>query len=108
MPEPAWELFGYGTEHKDFRNMLGDYLAVATDDLSIFNTKEKKEKFVSSHGGLTEDEMIIPLIIVEKKQEGTKMDVLGLKGKKTKDDAEKFVLQYIKNSGLYMVLYTCQ
>jgi len=61
------KLFGYGTEHKDFRNMLGDYLAVATDDLSIFNTKEKKEKFVSSHGGLTEDEMIIPLIIVEKK-----------------------------------------
>jgi len=60
------KLFGDGTEHKDFRNMLGDYLAVAIDDLSIFNTKEKAEKFISAHAGLTKDEMIIPLIIVEK------------------------------------------
>ena len=66
MPEPAWELFGYGTEHKEFRNMLGDYLAVAIDDLSIFNTKEAAETFIGVHAGLTEEEMIIPLIVVEK------------------------------------------
>lgn len=60
------KLFGRGKEHKDFRGMLGDYLAVATDDLSIFNTKEGAEKFIGVHAGLTEDEMIIPLIIVEK------------------------------------------
>jgi len=34
------------------------------------------------------------------------MDVLGLKGKKTKDDAENLFYN-ILNSGLYMVLYTC-
>jgi arylsulfatase A-like enzyme len=58
-------LFGSGTEHKDFRLMLGDYLAVATGDLSIFNTKEEVEKFIGVHAGLTKDEMIIPLIIAE-------------------------------------------
>lgn len=60
------KLFGYGKEHKDFRKMLGDYLAVAVDDLSIFNTKEAAEKFIGVHGGLTADEMIIPLIVVVK------------------------------------------
>ncbi|NLJ95538.1 MAG: alkaline phosphatase family protein [Clostridiales bacterium] len=60
------KLFGYGAEHKDFREMLGDYLAVAIDDLSIFNTEEEVEKFIGVHAGLTKDEMIIPLIIVEK------------------------------------------
>ena len=61
------KLFGCGTEHKDFRDMLGDYLAVATDDLSIYNTEEEVEKYIGVHAGLTKDEMIIPLIIVEKK-----------------------------------------
>lgn len=61
------KLFGYGTEHKDFRNMLGDYLAVAIDDLSIFNTEEEAGQFIGIHAGLTKDEMIIPLIIVEKR-----------------------------------------
>jgi hypothetical protein len=46
--------------------MLGDYLAVATDDLAIYNTKEEADKFIAVHGGLTKEEMIIPLIIVEK------------------------------------------
>jgi len=60
------KLFGCGTEHIGFRDMLGDYLAVATGDLSIFNTKEEVEKFISVHAGLTKDEMIIPFIVVEK------------------------------------------
>lgn len=60
------KLFGVGTEHKDFSNMLGDYLAVATSDLSSFNTREDAERFISFHPGLTEDEMIIPLIIVKR------------------------------------------
>ncbi len=55
-------LFGTGTHHKNFRSMLGDYLAIATDNLSIFFTDER---WVSMHGSLTEDEMLIPLIVFE-------------------------------------------
>jgi hypothetical protein len=46
------KLYGCGKEHKDFRDMLGDYLAVAIDDLSIFNSKEKKKRYVNFHAGL--------------------------------------------------------
>ena len=61
------KLFGTGREHPYFDGMLGDYLAVAISDLSIFNTQEEKEKFVGVHAGLTKEEMEIPLIVVEKK-----------------------------------------
>ena len=60
------KLFGDGTEHSEFNDMLGDFLAVAIDDLSIFNTREEKESFIAMHAGLTEDEMIIPLIVIQK------------------------------------------
>jgi len=42
--------------------MLGDYLAIATDNLSIFYTDER---WVSMHGSVTEDEMLIPLIVFD-------------------------------------------
>lgn len=59
-------LFGTGQEHRYFRDMLGDYLAIAIDDLTIFNTREEAEHFISVHAGMTEDEMTIPLIVIEK------------------------------------------
>ena len=46
--------------------MLGDYLAIAIDDLSIYNTREEAEFFVGVHAGLTRDEMVIPLIVIER------------------------------------------
>lgn len=61
------KLFGEGQEHPDFRGMLGDYLAIAVDDLSIDNTREEAAYFIGGHGGLTKDEMRIPLIIIERK-----------------------------------------
>ncbi len=61
------KLFGPGTEHPQFDGMLGDYLAVATNNLSVFNTQEEKEKFMGVHAGLTKEEMEIPLIVVERK-----------------------------------------
>lgn len=61
------KLFGTGKEHPNFQEMLGDYLAVAIDDLAIHTTREKANTLVGAHAGLTEDEMIIPLIIVESK-----------------------------------------
>lgn len=61
------QLFGTGAQHRYFGKMLGDYLAVAIDDLSIYSTKEDADFFVGVHAGLTEDEMVIPLIVIEKK-----------------------------------------
>lgn len=55
-------LFGTGKHHAYFRAMLGDYLAIATDNLTIFYTGEN---FKTMHGGLTEDEMLIPFIVFE-------------------------------------------
>lgn len=59
-------LFGMGLENTYFRDMLGDYLAIAVDDLSIYNTREEAGHFIGVHAGLTEDEMAIPLIVIEK------------------------------------------
>ncbi|MDE7266891.1 MAG: alkaline phosphatase family protein [Lachnospiraceae bacterium] len=56
------KLMGTGKEHDIFRSMLGNYLAIAIDDLSIDFTDEK---WVSMHGSLTEDEMLIPLIVFD-------------------------------------------
>lgn len=58
-------LFGTGKEHDCLRGMLGDYLAVAIGDLTIFNTEEEAEHFIGVHAGLTEDEMAIPLVIID-------------------------------------------
>ena len=55
-------LFGTGTPHPCFRGMLGNFLAIATGNLSIFNDSEV---WVSMHGSVTEDEMLIPLIVFD-------------------------------------------
>ena len=56
----AKNLMGTGKHHSMFRAMLGDYIAIATSDLSIYSNGQK---FVSLHGSLTADEMEIPLIV---------------------------------------------
>lgn len=60
------KLFGTGKEHPVFSTMLGDYLAIAMDDVSIFATEEEAKQYIGVHAGLTEDEMMIPLIVIEK------------------------------------------
>ena len=59
------KLFGTGDEHPCFRAMLGDYLAVGIGSLTIFNTHKEAERFISVHAGLTEDEMRIPLVVID-------------------------------------------
>ncbi len=54
-------LFGTGKHHECFRQMLGNYIAIATDNLSIFFDEDYWE---SMHGSITEEEMKIPLIII--------------------------------------------
>ena len=59
------QFFGTGKEHKLFRKELGDYFALATSD-KVLRYSMPHHIFKSSHAGLTEDEMRIPLIIVSK------------------------------------------
>lgn len=59
------KLFGDGDEHPRFRNFLGDYLAIALNEHSLFKSPEEKAKFKGVHAGATEMEMIVPLIIVK-------------------------------------------
>ena len=60
-------LFGTGKEQECFRGMLGDYLAVAVSDLSIYNTEKEAEHFIGVHAGISPEEMTIPLILIERK-----------------------------------------
>ena len=58
------KLFGTGKEHELFRSMVGDYVAVATGDLSIIYYAEDVI-LKSMHAGMSEDEMKIPFIVFE-------------------------------------------
>lgn len=59
------KLFGTGKEHPMFRSMLGDYIAIAVGDLSIYYTDDEILKSV--HAGMTENEMKIPFIVFGEK-----------------------------------------
>lgn len=57
-------LFGNGEENEVFRDILGDYLAIAkTNKALIYGGTEVLK---SQHAGYTEDEIIVPLIIINK------------------------------------------
>lgn len=59
------ELFGTGEPHEKFEGMIGDFVAVATGDAAIFFSYEAMEAHIGFHGGMTEDEMRVPLIVFE-------------------------------------------
>lgn len=59
------KLFGEGKENKYFKDGIGDYIAIGISDKSI-RYSNISHKHVSCHSGLTEDEMLVPLIIVSK------------------------------------------
>lgn len=58
-------VFGGSEFHARFKGFIGDYLAMAIDDIAIFNSLSWYESFKGVHAGLTEREMKVPLIIVE-------------------------------------------
>lgn len=58
-------LFGPANEGSRLNEMLGDYLAVATDKFSLYPNPEKARRHIGTHAGLTAEEMRIPLIGVE-------------------------------------------
>ncbi len=60
------KLYGNGLENKYYRTGLGDYFAIGISDVSV-RQSSKSSLSVSSHSGLTEDEMLVPLVIVNTK-----------------------------------------
>ncbi len=58
-------LFGPGPVHPALDAMVGDYVAVAIGDLSLYDTREEASHFIGVHAGLTREEMQIPLIALE-------------------------------------------
>lgn len=58
------KLFGYGTNHPDLEEMLGDFLAIAKTDANfITDPKFLDLNFKGSHAGCHPDELFIPLIL---------------------------------------------
>ena len=56
------KLFGLGKNNLHFQEVIGDYLAIAIQD-KYFRYDENGKKYISMHAGLTEDEMLVPLIV---------------------------------------------
>lgn len=59
------QLLGTGKNHEHLDDLLGDYLAVAVSNLTIYNTRAEKDACIGVHAGLTKEEMEIPLIAIE-------------------------------------------
>ena len=58
-------LFGPGEYHSLFTDNLGDFLAIAEDSNKCFIT-DGDDVLVSQHAGYTDDEIYIPLIVIDK------------------------------------------
>ena len=58
------KLFGYGKENPNFEASIGDFLAVGVGN-TYFELHYYPDDMITHHAGLTADEMLIPLIIVE-------------------------------------------
>ena len=59
----ASKLFGDGKENEIYRDALGDYLAIAKTDKTLLYTGSEVLK--SQHAGYTEDEILVPLIMIK-------------------------------------------
>lgn len=58
-------LFGPGEGHPALESMIGDYVAAAVSDISIFNTHYEAQSMPGGHAGMTPEEFRIPLIAID-------------------------------------------
>lgn len=57
------KLFGDGVENEIFKDLLGNFLAIAKTNKAILYKGDEKLK--SQHAGYTDDEILIPLIVIK-------------------------------------------
>lgn len=64
-------ILGSGRQHAKIADFIGDYMIIAIGDKSVkyltLNAKPR-QPYAANHGGLTNEEMIIPLIVIPTKQ----------------------------------------
>ena len=60
------KLFGDGVENPLFKSAIGDFIAIATNSNKALVTKNNSKLF-SQHAGYSDDEIYIPLIIINRK-----------------------------------------
>lgn len=59
-------LLGEGAPRPGLADVIGDYFAAAEGGVSVFNAKEDARKIKGVHGGLTQDELSVPLIVLRR------------------------------------------
>ncbi|MBO4235731.1 MAG: alkaline phosphatase family protein [Firmicutes bacterium] len=59
------KLFGPGENRDGLTDMIGDFVALAISNTSVFNTHFQMQIMPGAHAGLTAEEARIPLIVVE-------------------------------------------
>ena len=59
--------FGRGTPHPQLDKRIGDRVLLMKDDYSIKDwlPQEERHVMIGTHGGLSEDELWVPLIVAE-------------------------------------------
>lgn len=58
------KLFGIGTDNPNLPQMIGDFVALAIADKSIYFTHFQGQQMPGNHAGLTPEEFTIPLIVI--------------------------------------------
>lgn len=107
------KLFGSGRENKYFKDSLGDYLAVAITN-KYFRYNENSVKLTSMHAGITEDEILVPLIIIGKEDKmNYKLIAMDFDGTLLRDDKAisentKNILKLYKDLGYLIVGVTAR
>ncbi|MCG8125600.1 MAG: hypothetical protein N0E55_16815, partial [Candidatus Thiodiazotropha taylori] len=63
--EEGW--FGIGETNPQLKRRIGDRLLLMREDYTLNDwlAQERRYQLVGVHGGLSEDELLVPLIVVE-------------------------------------------
>ena len=61
------ELFGTGQIHEHAHSFLGDYVALATGNIALWQQDDDGDIRIikAAHAGLLQEEMTVPLILIE-------------------------------------------
>ena len=61
--------FGLFNVHKEFKNRIGDYVLIMKDNYGIYDKLiyQKKDHYhIGDHGGMSDEELYVPLIVINK------------------------------------------